>query len=35
MAVFYTAPFVADELTAAFERLGVPFDWLRDAASNP
>jgi hypothetical protein len=35
MAVFYTAPFVADELTAAFEQLGVPFDWLRDAASNP
>jgi hypothetical protein len=33
MAVFYTAPFVAHELTSAFEQLGVPFDWLRDAAS--
>jgi superfamily I DNA/RNA helicase len=33
MAVFYTAPFVADELTAAFERLRMPFDWLRDAVS--
>jgi len=33
MGVFYTAPFVADELAAAFTRLGVPFDWLKDAAS--
>lgn len=33
IAVFYTAPFVADELTAAFVRVGVPFDWLRDKAS--
>ncbi len=33
MAVFYTAPFVADELTAAFKQLNVPFDWLRDTAS--
>ena len=33
MAVFYTAPFVADEIAQALHDAGVPFDWLRDAAS--
>jgi hypothetical protein len=33
MAVLYTAPFVADEITTVFERLRVPFDWLRDTTS--
>jgi len=33
MGVFYTAPFVADEIAAALEQMEVPFDWLRDAAS--
>ncbi|MBW7931347.1 MAG: NERD domain-containing protein [Gammaproteobacteria bacterium] len=31
VAVLYTAPFVAEELAAAFTRLSVPFMWLRDA----
>lgn len=33
MAVFYTAPFVADEIAQALQEAGVPFDWLKDAAS--
>jgi superfamily I DNA/RNA helicase len=33
MGVFYTAPFVAEEIAAALDALGVPFDWLKDAAS--
>ena len=33
MGVFYTAPFVAEEIATALEAMGVPFDWLKDAAS--
>jgi superfamily I DNA/RNA helicase len=33
MGVFYTAPFVADEIAAQLAAMDVPFDWLRDAAS--
>lgn len=33
MGVFYTAPFVAEEIATALEVVGVPFDWLKDAAS--
>jgi hypothetical protein len=33
MAVFYTAPFVAEEIAQALQAMQVPFDWLRDAAS--
>lgn len=33
MAVFYTAPFVADELARALQKAGLPFDWLKDSAS--
>ena len=33
MGVFHTAPFVAEEIAAALERLQVPFEWLKDAAS--
>jgi superfamily I DNA/RNA helicase len=33
MGVFHTAPFVAEEIAAARERLHVPFEWLKDAAS--
>jgi hypothetical protein len=29
IGVFYTAPFVGDEIAAALARLKVPFDWLR------
>lgn len=33
MGVFHTAPFVAEEIAAALRDTGVPFDWLKDAAS--
>lgn len=33
IGVFYTAPFVGQEIATALERLKVPFDWLKDAAS--
>jgi hypothetical protein len=33
IGVFYTAPFVGEEIAAALDRFRVPFDWLRDAAS--
>ncbi|MCP5472375.1 MAG: 3'-5' exonuclease [Steroidobacteraceae bacterium] len=33
IGVFYTAPFVAEEIALVLETLKVPFDWLRDAAS--
>lgn len=33
MGVFYTAPFVADELVRAMQEASIPFDWLKDAAS--
>ena len=33
MGVFYTAPFVADEIAAQLTAMDVPFDWFRDAAS--
>jgi hypothetical protein len=33
MAVLYTAPFVADELVTAFDSLGLPFEWFKDAKS--
>jgi len=33
IGVFYTAPFVGEEIAAALTRFQVPFDWLKDAAS--
>lgn len=33
MGVFHTATFVAKEIARALEAMGVPFDWLKDAAS--
>lgn len=33
MGVFYTAPFVAEEIAAALDDMGVPYDWLKDAAA--
>ncbi len=33
IGVFYTAPFVAEAIAAAFERASVPFEWLRDGKS--
>ena len=33
IGVFYTAPFVADEIAAALAAMDIPFDWLKDAAS--
>ncbi|MDQ2641738.1 MAG: ATP-binding domain-containing protein, partial [Pseudomonadota bacterium] len=33
MGVFYTAPFVAEEIAAVLQAEEVPFDWLKDAAS--
>lgn len=33
IGVFYTAPFVADELERALHEASIPFDWLKDAAS--
>lgn len=33
MGVVYTAPFVAEEVAQAFEEVGLPFAWLRDAKS--
>ncbi len=33
MGVFYTVPFVANELVRALQESSIPFDWLKDAAS--
>ena len=33
MGVFYTAPFVAEEIAAALQTRSVPFDWLKDSAA--
>lgn len=33
MGVFYTAPFVAEEIATELAATNVPFDWFRDAAS--
>jgi superfamily I DNA/RNA helicase len=33
MGVVYTAQFIAEEVVAALERSGIPFEWLKDAKS--
>jgi superfamily I DNA/RNA helicase len=33
MGVFYTAPFVGEEIAAALQDMNLPFHWLKDAAS--